>query len=176
MLAFDGGADRAHLGAVAGQVVADAGREPARLRAARDQELVARLVDGKGAADRNRGTAGRGEDLERSVHAVLVDAAGHVDEGVLGFERMPGCERDRSDPRSLAGGAEIGLRPDPENSDAPHVALEQGVHRLSRRERDERDAPAVVAELCEEVAQRSGDPSATPAASCEVGTQRARAA
>ena len=39
----DGGADRAHLEAVgAGQVVADAGREPACLCAARDQELVLR--------------------------------------------------------------------------------------------------------------------------------------
>ena len=65
----DRSADGAHLEAVgAGQVVADAGRKPARLCALRHQELVAGLVDGEGAADRDGGTAGGGERLEGGVH------------------------------------------------------------------------------------------------------------
>ena len=88
---------------------------------------------------------------------LLVEAARHVDEGVLGLERVSGGERDRADARSLPRSAEVGLRADPEDPDATDVALEQRIHGLRRRERDEGDAAAVLAELCEEVAQRVDD-------------------
>ena len=125
--------------------------------ALRHQELVTGLVDGEGAADRDGGAAGGGERFEGGIHVVLVEAAGHVDEGVLGLERVSGGECDRADARSLARGAKVGLRADPEDSDAADVPLEQGVHGLCRRKRDERDTAAVLTELREEVAQSVDD-------------------
>ena len=99
--------------------------------------------------------------LEGGIHVTLVEAAGGVDEGVLGLERVSGGECDRSDPRSLARGAQVGLRADPEDSDTADVALEQGVHGLRRRERDQRDAAAVRRPALR--GARAG-PSTTPSA------------
>ena len=148
----------------------DAGREPARLCTSRDQQLMAGLVDGEGAADCDRGTAGGNERFEGGVHVVLVDAARRVDEGVLGLERVSGSEPDRPDPCSLARGAKVGLRADPEDSDTADVALEQRVHRLGRRERYECDAAVVLTELARRSRRASTTPVLRPSASCEVGT------
>ena len=90
---------------------------------------------------------------------------------MLGLERVPGRERDRADARALARSAQVGRGADTEDADAADVAFEQGVHGLRRREGDERDAAAVLAELVEQLAERVGDALRNAArASCEVGT------
>ena len=154
-----GGADGAHLEAVrAGEVVADAGRA-ARVRA-RSARPGARASGSSTARAPLTATAAQpaaASAVERGVDVVLVEAAGGVDEGVLGLERVPGRERDGADLRPLARGAEVGRGADAEDADPADVALEQRVHRLCRREGDQRDAARGLAELGEERAQRVGD-------------------
>ena len=90
---------------------------------------------------------------------------------MLGLERVAGRERHRADLRPLARRAQVGRGADADHADAADVALEQGVHRLRRREGDERDAVARLAELGEQRPQRGGDALGDAGGrSCEVGT------
>ena len=151
-------AHRAHLEAVrAGEIVADARGQSACVGAACGQELGVGVVDGEGAADGDGDAAGRDQGVQCGVHLLLVEAAGRVDERVLGLECVARRERDGADLRSLACRAQVGRGTDAEHADAADVALEQGVHRLRRREGHQRDALPRLAELCEERAQRLGD-------------------
>ena len=69
---------------------------------------------------------------------------------------MAGRERDGADLRPLARRAQIRRSADAEHADAADVALEQGVHRLGRREGDERDALTLLTEVGEQRAQCLG--------------------
>ncbi len=133
------------------------GGQPEVVRRRSGGELVLGLVDGEGAADRDRGAAGRRERLDGGPDLGGIEPARGVEERVLGVERVSGSERDRADLRPLAGGAEIRLGTDPEHADSSDVSLEQGVHRLGGREGDERDAAAFVPELGQERAQGGRD-------------------
>ena len=66
-------------------------------------------------------------------------------------------ERHRPDLRPLARRAQVRLRADADHADPADVTLEQRVHRLRGRERDERDAPARLAEVAQQPAERLGD-------------------
>ena len=97
------------------------------------------------------------EPVERGVDAVGIEAAGRVEEGVLGVQDAAGRELEVADLRALAREAQLRLDADADHADARDVALEQRVHGLRRRVRDELDAVAVVLEVVEQRAQRGGD-------------------
>jgi hypothetical protein len=128
-----------------------------RQRAAGREELGLGVVDGEGSADGDGDAAGSREPAQLRVDVLLVEAPRRVEEGVLRLERVPGRERHGADLGPLAGRAEVRRGADAEDADPSDVTLEQGVHRLRRREGDERDPAAVVAELCEQGADRRGD-------------------
>ena len=138
-----------------GELVPGADGQPAGACTLRDGLLERRIVHGERAADRDRGTARAREPLERGIEVAVQPR--RLERFVLGLERASCRESDRSDPRALAGAAEVGCTGEPDHADAGDVALEQRVHRLGRRERDELDACPLVAELHEQVVERVCD-------------------
>ena len=70
---------------------------------------------------------------------------------------MSRSQRDGAHLRPLARGAEVGRGADAEDANPSDIPLEQCIHRLCRREGDQRDAPSCLAELREERPQRVGD-------------------
>ena len=160
----DRGRDGPGLEAVgAGQLVAGAHRQAALARARGDEPLVLGRVDGERAADGERRAARSLHPVEDGVDTLGVEAAGRVEEGVLGVQHAAGGELEVADAGALAGQPQLGLGADADDPDARDVALEQRVHRLRRRVGDELDAVAVLAELVEQRPQRLRDALGDPA-------------
>ena len=151
----DRGADGARLETVgAGQLVPGAGGKPARERPLGDEPLVGRSVDCESAADGYSGAARLREPLERRVDFGLREPMRRVEEFVLGRERAARSELDLADLGPFARRPEIGCCSDTDHPDTRDVALEERVHRLGRREADERDAAPCGAEFREQLPER----------------------
>jgi hypothetical protein len=131
--------------------------QPALAGARGHRALVLGHVDREGAADRQRGAPGGLQAVEGGVDVGGVEAAGRVEERVLGVQRAPRRELEVADLRALAGEAQLGLGADADHADARDVALEQRVHRLRGRVGDELDPVAVRAEVVEQHPQHLGD-------------------
>jgi hypothetical protein len=98
---------------------------------------------------------GAGEPLERRVQVAVQRVASSASCSVS--SARPGRQPDRADLRPLACAPQVRRAGEPDDADARDVALEQRVHRLRRRERDELDARALVSELGEQVVQHVCD-------------------
>ena len=120
-----------------------------------DETLRVRIVDGEGGAHGDSTTPLSREPEQRGVERVPVDPARRIQEGVRGLELPVRRETDRPDPRAFAGRPQIRLLAEAEHTDTAHVALQERVHRLRGRERDQLDR--VPVDAGQQRPQRVGD-------------------
>ncbi len=152
----DRGADRPRLEPVrAGQLVPCARREAVNGRPFGDELLGVRIVDGECGAHGDGTTPFAREREQRLIERVPVHAPRRVQEGVRCLELPVRRETDRPDPGALAGRPQIRLLAEADHADAAHVALQERVHRLRGRERDQLDR--VPVDAGQQRPQRVGD-------------------